>query len=105
MRLGAYPCKLLEGSRAHAAYGCTEISERHRHRYEFNNDYRERLEAAGMVFSGISPDGKLVEIVELPDHPFFIASQFHPEFRSKPFDAHPLFRAFIDAALQESTDS
>jgi CTP synthase len=99
MRLGSYPCVLTPGSRAHAIYGETEITERHRHRYEFNNDYREKLEAAGLVFSGVSPDGKLVEIIELPNHPFFIASQFHPEFKSKPFAPHPLFRAFVEASV------
>jgi CTP synthase len=104
MRLGSYPCKLTPGSRAHAAYGTTEIAERHRHRYEFNNDYRKRLEKAGLVCSGLSPDGELVEVVELPDHPFFIASQFHPEFKSKPFAAHPLFRAFIEAAAQRQLE-
>ena len=98
MRLGAYPCVLTPGTRAHAAYGRTEISERHRHRYEFNNEYRERLAEAGMVFSGMSPDGNLVEVIELPDHPFFIASQFHPEFASKPFEPAPLFVAFTEAA-------
>lgn len=98
MRLGAYPCVLTPGTRAHAAYGRTEISERHRHRYEFNNEYRERLADAGMVFSGMSPDGNLVEVIELPDHPFFIASQFHPEFASKPFEPAPLFVAFTEAA-------
>ncbi|MFB0977917.1 MAG: CTP synthase, partial [Myxococcota bacterium] len=76
MRLGAYPCVLKEGSVAHSAYGRTEISERHRHRYEFNNDYRERLSEAGLVFSGLSPDGNLVEVVEIPEHPFFVAGQF-----------------------------
>jgi CTP synthase len=100
MRLGAYPCQLQPGSKAAQAYGATEISERHRHRYEFNADYRERLEAAGLVFSGWSPDGRLAEVVELPDHPFFIASQFHPEFKSKPFDPHPLFEAFVRAACR-----
>jgi CTP synthase len=104
MRLGSYPCKLAPGSRAHAAYGTTEIAERHRHRYEFNNDYRKRLEKAGLVCSGLSPDGELVEVVELPDHPFFIACQFHPEFKSKPFAAHPLFRAFIEAAAQRQLE-
>ncbi len=102
MRLGAYPCHLEEGSRALEIYGESDISERHRHRYEFNADYRERLEAAGMRFSGWSPDGRLAEIVELPDHPFFVASQFHPEFASKPFDPHPLFRAFVQAAALHS---
>jgi CTP synthase len=100
MRLGAYPCKLLEGSRAHAAYGTLEISERHRHRYEFNNDYRDQLSRAGLIFSGTSPDGRLVEIVELEDHPYFVACQFHPEFQSRPFEPHPLFKAFITAAAE-----
>jgi CTP synthase len=90
---------LKPGSLAHRLYGADEISERHRHRYEFNNDYRERLEAAGLSISGTSPDGKLVEIVEVPGHPFFIASQFHPEFLSKPNHPHPLFAGFIEAAL------
>ena len=98
MRLGAYPCVLEAGSKAAAAYGDLEISERHRHRFEFNADYRERLESAGLVFSGWSPDGRLAEVVELPNHPFFIASQFHPEFKSKPFNPHPLFEAFVRAA-------
>ncbi|MGH0035345.1 MAG: CTP synthase [Myxococcota bacterium] len=104
MRLGAYPCVLTEGTRAHACYGRTEISERHRHRYEFNPDYRDRLSRAGMTFSGTSPDGRLVEIIELEDHPFFVASQFHPEFKSRPFSPHPLFKAFIKAAAQYQTD-
>ena len=99
MRLGDYPCVLEKGSRAHAIYGVTEIAERHRHRYEFNADYRERLEKAGLRFSGMSPDGKLAELIELPDHPFFVASQFHPEFASKPFDPHPLFEAFVAASV------
>ena len=98
MRLGAYPCVLVPGSRAAETYGTTQISERHRHRYEFNPDYRARLEKAGLVFSGSSPDGRLAEVIELPDHPFFVASQFHPEFKSKPFDPHPLFEAFVRAA-------
>ena len=98
MRLGAYPCVLEPGSRAAEAYGATEISERHRHRWDFNPAYRDRFEAAGMVFSGSSPDGKLAEVVELPNHPFFVASQFHPEFKSKPFDPHPLFEAFVRAS-------
>jgi len=97
MRLGSYPCVLKEGTRVHKIYGTREINERHRHRYEFNADYREQLEAAGMRFSGMSPDGRLAEIVELPDHPFFVASQFHPEFASKPFEPHPLFKAFVQA--------
>jgi CTP synthase len=98
MRLGAYPCVLEPGSKSAEAYGTIEISERHRHRYEFNPDYRERLEEAGMLFSGSSPDGRLAEVIELPNHPFFVASQFHPEFKSKPFDPHPLFEAFVRAA-------
>jgi CTP synthase len=105
MRLGAYPCVLEEGSRIHAIYGRTEISERHRHRYEFNADYRERLEAAGLRFSGMSPDGRFAEVIELPDHPFFVASQFHPEFASKPFDPHPMFKSFIEAAAIHVRDS
>lgn len=100
LRLGAYPCKLVEGTLAHAAYQQKEISERHRHRYEFNNLFRERLEKAGLVVSGVSPDGTLVEIVELRDHPWFLGCQFHPEFKSKPMRPHPLFRDFIHAALK-----
>ncbi|MBQ4132851.1 MAG: CTP synthase, partial [Desulfovibrionaceae bacterium] len=99
MRLGAYPCLLSQDSHAHKAYGREEIFERHRHRYEFNNDYRTRLEEAGLEFSGVSPDGKLVEIVEIADHPWFLACQFHPEFKSTPMNPHPLFRAFIKASL------
>jgi CTP synthase len=98
MRLGAYPCVLAEGSRAHRTYGKTEISERHRHRYEVNNAYRDVLTAHGMVLSGLSPDGKLVEVIELPNHPHFIACQFHPEFKSRPLEPHPLFRSFVEAA-------
>ena len=100
MRLGVYPCKLQEGTRAAAAYGEAVVYERHRHRFEFNNHYREPLAAAGMVFSGTSPNGRLVEIIELRDHPFFIASQFHPEFRSRPSTPHPLFRDFVRAACE-----
>ena len=99
MRLGAYPCVLAEGSLAAQLYGTPEISERHRHRLEVNNAFRETLESCGLRFSGTSPQGDLVEIIELPEHPFFIASQFHPEFRSRPNRAHPLFRGFIEAAL------
>jgi CTP synthase len=98
MRLGAYPCQLVEGTRARAVYGEAEISERHRHRYEVNPEYRAQLESGGLRFSGLSPDGELVEIIELPDHPFFIATQFHPELKSRPTRAHPLFAAFIAAA-------
>jgi CTP synthase len=102
MRLGAYPCRLAAGSLAHRAYGCDEISERHRHRYEFNNAYRSPLEERGLVFCGTSPSGDLVEIVELRDHPWFLGCQFHPEFKSRPMAAHPLFRDFIRAALSYS---
>ena len=98
--LGAYPCVLSEGSRAAALYGKTEISERHRHRYEFNNDYREALTSAGLVLSGLSPDGRLVETVELTDQPFFVGVQYHPEFKSRPNHAHPLFKGFVQAALE-----
>ena len=99
MRLGAYPCILAEDSLAYRAYGQKEISERHRHRYEFNNDFRERLEQAGLVMSGVSPDGQLVEIVEVQDHPWFLGCQFHPEFKSRPMNPHPLFVSFIRSAL------
>src|SRR5512136_2256040 len=98
MRLGAQPCQLVVGTKAARLYGAFVVNERHRHRYEFNNAYRERFQKAGLVFSGFTPDGKLVEIIEQPKHPFFIASQFHPEFRSKPHQPHPLFRGFIAAA-------
>jgi CTP synthase len=99
MRLGLYPCKLLPGSLAHKAYGEEVVYERHRHRFEFNNEYREVMGEAGMVFSGVSPNGRLVEIIELADHPWFVASQFHPEFRSRPNRPHPLFRDFVRAAF------
>ncbi len=101
MRLGAYPCTLKEGSLVHSAYNSSEISERHRHRYEVNINYREQLEACGLVFSGLSPDGELPEIVEHKDHPWFIGVQFHPELKSKPFDPHPLFISFIKAAIDK----
>ena len=101
MRLGAYPAALQEGSLAHQAYHELQISERHRHRYEVNNDYRELLAEKGLVFSGLSPDGKLVEISELRDHPWFLGCQFHPELKSRPQTPHPLFREFILAALRE----
>ncbi len=100
MRLGAYPCRLSEGTRAHRAYGQKEISERHRHRYEFNNKYREELQEKGLILSGLAPDGSLVEVVELGDHPWFVGCQFHPEFKSKPMDPHPLFRDFFKAGLE-----
>jgi len=105
MRLGAYPARLLPGSKARAAYGADTISERHRHRWEFNNAYREVLGGAGLVLSGLSPNGRLVEIAELRDHPFMLGSQFHPEFKSRPNRPHPLFAAFMAAAVarQENT--
>ena len=99
MRLGAMPCQLTVGSQAAQLYGAFVIHERHRHRFEFNNAYREKFQKAGFAFSGQSPDGKLVEVIELPGHPFFLASQFHPEFQSKPHQPHPLFRGLIAAAL------
>jgi len=98
MRLGGYPCHLVTGTRAASAYGEQVVYERHRHRFEFNNDFRETLEGAGMVFSGLSPEGRLVEIGELRDHPFMVGCQFHPEFRSRPNRAHPLFRDFVGVA-------
>jgi len=100
MRLGAYPCRLAAGTVAADCYGTTEISERHRHRYEFNNAYREQLVASGLVLSGLSPDGELVEVVEYPAHPWFVACQFHPEFQSTPMRSHPLFRGFVAAAAK-----
>jgi CTP synthase len=103
MRLGAYPADLAEGSQVRAAYnGQARIFERHRHRYEVNVRYRAQLEATGLRFSGMSPDGILPEIVERPDHPWFIGVQYHPELKSKPFDPHPLFRGFIAAAVAQS---
>ena len=102
MRLGAYPAELSGNSHAAAIYGATEISERHRHRFEVNTAYRERLEATGLSFTGMSPDGRLPEIVERPDHPWFVGVQFHPELKSKPFEPHPLFASFIAAALKQS---
>ncbi|MCL5257140.1 MAG: CTP synthase [Chloroflexi bacterium] len=98
MRLGAYPCILVPGTKTHAAYGTNMVNERHRHRFEFNNQYRDSLSRAGLVISGLSPDGRLVEIIELRDHPWFIGTQFHPEFRSRPNRPHPLFSSFIAAA-------
>lgn len=103
MRLGLYPCKLQPGTKAGAAYGKQkEVQERHRHRFEFNNSYREKLGEAGMVFSGLSPDGRLVEIAELAGHPFMVGSQFHPEFLSRPNRPHPLFRAFVEASIRHA---
>ncbi|MFZ7128717.1 MAG: CTP synthase [Desulfobacterales bacterium] len=102
MRLGAYPCHLRANTKAYAAYRQEDISERHRHRYEFNNAYREPLEAAGLIISGTSPSGDLVEMVELADHPWFVGCQFHPEFKSRPMNPHPLFREFIGAAFESA---
>ena len=102
MRLGAYPCPIKKGTTAHKAYGKDKTSERHRHRYEFNNKYRSKFEQKGFVLSGLSPDGELVEMIELARHPWFVAVQFHPEFKSRPVACHPLFRAFITAALKKS---
>jgi CTP synthase len=100
MRLGLYPCKITGGTCAAEAYGEEVIYERHRHRYEVNNALRHKLEEAGLVFSGVSPDDRLVEIVEYPEHPWFVASQFHPEFKSRPLKPHPLFRDFVGAAVK-----
>jgi CTP synthase len=105
MRLGSWPCVLVPGSKAAAAYGKSEVHERHRHRWEFNNQYRTTFEQGGMVFSGLSPDGRLVEIAELRDHPFMVGSQFHPEFKSRPNRSHPLFSAFIAAAIRQRTQN
>ncbi|MDD3346402.1 CTP synthase [Oscillibacter sp.] len=101
MRLGKYPCQLTEGSRSRALYGAAEISERHRHRFEFNNEYRQQMQAKGMVLAGLSPNGRLVEIVELPEHPWFVGAQFHPEFKSRPDRPHPLFFGFVKAATEK----
>ncbi|MDO4805564.1 MAG: CTP synthase [Lachnospiraceae bacterium] len=100
LRLGKYPCRITPGTLMERCYGTTEISERHRHRYEFNNEYREILTGFGLVLSGISPDGELVETVELRDHPFFLGVQYHPEFKSRPIRPHPVFRAFVEASLK-----
>ena len=100
MRLGLYPCRLTPGSRAAKAYGEQIVQERHRHRFEFNNAYREGLAEDGLLVSGTSPDGRLVEIIELRDHPWFVGTQFHPEFKSRPTRPHPLFRDFIEAAVK-----
>ena len=98
MRLGAQPCHIVPGTRAERVYGEPVVYERHRHRYEVNPAYHEALSGKGLVFSGLSPDGRLVEIIELEDHPFFMAGQFHPELRSRPTRPHPLFRDFVGAA-------
>jgi len=105
MRLGACPCTLTKGSLAYAAYEKDQVSERHRHRFEFNNNYREQLEKAGLIVSGTNPDRDLVEIIEVKGHPWFVAVQFHPEFQSKPNKAHPLFASFVEAALVRKLES
>jgi len=102
MRLGGYPCRVIEGTKTFAAYGQNEIRERHRHRYEFNNTYREQLEEAGLTVAGTLPDNSLVEIVEVKDHPWFVACQFHPEFLSRPYNPHPLFSAFVGASKEQA---
>ena len=103
IRLGAWPCKVVPGTRLSQTYGKPGIiSERHRHRYEFNNRYRRQFEKGGMKISGVSPDGKLVEAVEIPEHPFFIGIQFHPEYKSRPLSPHPLFLEFIKACKERS---
>ena len=102
MRLGAYPCSVKQGTQMRECYGADEISERHRHRYEFNNDYRETLEKAGLVLGGTSPDNRIVETVEVENHPFFVGVQFHPEFTSTPETPNPLFCAFIKSAKEKS---
>ena len=99
LRLGSYPCFIRPGTTMERCYGVGEISERHRHRYEFNNEYREALAAAGLTLSGLSPDGRLVETVELSDRPFYVGVQYHPEFKSRPNKPHPLFKGFVAAAL------
>jgi CTP synthase len=100
MRLGVYPCELVTSSKAKKAYQVDTVEERHRHRFEFNNRYRDQFEASGACFSGLSPDKRLVEIMEFVDHPFMVGSQFHPEFQSRPNRPHPLFRDFVAAAIQ-----
>ena len=102
MRLGAYPAALKTGSKVAEIYGGTDISERHRHRYEVNINHKDQLEEQGMIFSGLSPDGELPEICEREDHPWFVGVQYHPELKSKPFDPHPLFVSFIEAAVKQS---
>ena len=104
MRLGSYPCQLKKGTKTLKAYGKDQIQERHRHRFEFNNKYKVKMETNGLIISGTSPNGRLVEIVELADHPWFVGCQFHPEFRSKPDQAHPLFRDFVKASLSHKID-
>jgi CTP synthase len=102
MRLGAYPCRLSPGTRAREAYGTDLVMERHRHRYEFNNDYRKRFAEAGMTVAGLYEEKDLVEILELKDHPWFVGVQFHPEFLSRPVRPHPLFREFVASAIKRA---
>ena len=104
LRLGAYPCRITPGTKMEECYGLPEISERHRHRYEFNNDYREILEKAGLIISGTSPDGSLVETIELADHPFYVGVQYHPEFKSRPNKPHPLFVGLLREALARQAE-
>jgi CTP synthase len=104
LRLGSYPCVLDKNSKAYKLYGQETIHERHRHRYEVNNDFRDALTSHGMVLSGLSPDGKIVEMVELKDHPWFVATQAHPEFKSRPNRPHPLFTGFIEASIKKAND-
>ena len=105
LRLGSYPCRIRPGSLMARCYGAEEIRERHRHRYEFNNEYRDVLTEAGLILSGLSPDGTLVEAVEVGDHPFFAGVQFHPEFKSRPTRPHPLFLGFVGAAMERGSQS
>jgi len=105
MRLGAYSCSIKKDTFSFKAYGVSDISERHRHRYEFNNQFKEKLEENGLIISGTSPNGELVEIVEINDHPWFVGCQFHPEFKSRPMNPHPLFKDFIKASLKNSKTS
>ena len=105
MRLGSFPCLLSASSKAYEAYGEAEVYERHRHRYEVNNAFRAALEEKGMALTGVSPDGRLVEVVEVPEHPWFVACQYHPEFKSRPNRCHPLFREFVIASLKQGRAS
>jgi CTP synthase len=105
MRLGAQKCRLQPNTLAHSLYQKDVITERHRHRYEFNNTYREQLEKAGLVVSGTLPDNSLVEMIEIKNHPWFVASQFHPEFKSRPYAPHPLFSGFVDAVKKQASQS
>lgn len=103
MRLGAYPCEVKEGTTLYKAYGKKSISERHRHRYEFNNEYRKELTDAGLTIGGTSPDDKIVETVEITERPFYVGVQFHPEFKSRPNKPHPLFKAFVKASIEKES--